>query len=196
VYGFGVSSNHTMSMIELQKIPLAQGLKYLEAQICTGGVIDPRTGFRRPVRQAIENGLISRTIRDKIEGHSELLKMKVYDKDVTLSELIQPHLPENSDMVVKKVQPVHYLSPSGSPVDIECFYLVCKRALKSLEEIKFTTAWHKPCPLINLTVAKLVTPESADKFREGKYYVMFRQRVFLEITVRNLKFSVQSSAEV
>jgi hypothetical protein len=74
-------------------------MKYLEAQLCTGGIIDPRLSFRRPICKAVPYGLISKTIVEEIECHSDDLKFDVNGKNMTLTQLLEPE----NDELVKKV---------------------------------------------------------------------------------------------
>lgn len=166
VYGFDKNIKPTMAMIELQKLSVTQGMKYLESQICTGGIIDPRCGFRRPLAQAITHGLISRTVREEIECHPEELKFNIEGEKMTLTNLFEP---ENEHMLVRKTEPVHFLKSSAPTVEMECIYLVCKRKapIKTVSEVTFETAWHKPCPLESLANLNLVSPESVDILTGG-----------------------------
>ena len=66
-----------MAMIELQKLHINQGMKFLEVQLMTGGIIDPRSGFRKPIDQALREGLISKYIKEEIESEPDELKFKI-----------------------------------------------------------------------------------------------------------------------
>ena len=77
VYGFEKNVKPTMAMIELQKLHINQGMKFLEVQLMTGGIIDPRSGFRKPIDQALREGLISKYIKEEIESEPDELKFKI-----------------------------------------------------------------------------------------------------------------------
>merc|ERR1712176_722101 len=153
-------------MIELQKLPVAQGMKYLEAQLCSGGIIDPRSGFRRLTDQSLRKGLVTKTIIEEIECFPEELKFKIEGRDVTLTQLLDP---VNKTMLVRRKEDFHLFNPDSPVIQMECIYLVCNRRnpIRGPDEVLFPTTWKKECRLSSLHDANLVSDNSVEKICDG-----------------------------
>ena len=69
VLGYQSEKNHTLSLDQAMKRGLVietQGVRLLDAQISTGGLIDPVGGYRIPLSIAVKNGLLDQKFADTL----------------------------------------------------------------------------------------------------------------------------------
>ena len=76
-------------------------IRLLEAQIATGGIIDPRQHHRVPINIAFRRGLFNKELNDKLEDTTDDTKGIVQKYDVIDSQLL---LRNNRDLNINTLQ--------------------------------------------------------------------------------------------
>lgn len=126
VTGYKTAMGKTLSMFQAMGrglVTKSRGVRLLEAQIATGGLVDPRVSHRVPINIAFERGLFKKDLYDVLEDPSDDTK-----------GFFDPNTGENLTYL-KLINRCEMIEEDGEKIALRLLHIVEKRREASKSEV-------------------------------------------------------------